>query len=189
MTEQAKAASATKINPTQVLQRVIMPRDEDPLDVRPLYLDEPTNVHSHVSGRRAVTVQTSAKVSFASYFNAFPASYWKRWTIVEEVVLRMRVRGAGRIDVYRSKPNGDIIHLDGQVIRSPKAWFDVALTVSLKPFEDGGWIWFDVFTDDTTMEIDDAAWTTEQPLPAADRRHRHDDDAPGRRGHRAARPR
>ncbi|SFR16439.1 galactofuranosylgalactofuranosylrhamnosyl-N-acetylglucosaminyl-diphospho-decaprenol beta-1,5/1,6-galactofuranosyltransferase [Lentzea waywayandensis] len=166
MTEQAKAASATKINPTQVLQRVIMPRDEDPLDVRPLYLDEPTNVHSHVSGRRAVTVPTSAKVSFASYFNAFPASYWKRWTVVDDVVLRMRVRGAGRIDVYRSKPNGDTIHLDGQVIRSPKAWFDVALTVSLKPFEDGGWIWFDVFTDDTTMEIDDAAWTTEQPLPA-----------------------
>ncbi|MET8761262.1 glycosyltransferase [Lentzea sp. NPDC004782] len=166
MTEQANAASATKIDPTQVLQRVIMPRDEDPLDVRPLYLDEPENVHSHVSGRRAVTIPTSAKVSFASYFNAFPASYWKRWTVIEDVVLRMRVRGAGRIDVYRSKPNGDIIHLDGQVIRSAKSWIDVALKVSLKPFEDGGWIWFDVFTDDTTMEIDEAAWTTEQELPA-----------------------
>ena len=166
MTEQAKAASATKISPTQVLQRVIMPRDEDPLDVRPLYLDEPENVHSHVSSRRAVTVPTSAKVSFASYFNAFPASYWKRWTIVEDVVLRMTVRGAGRIDVYRSKPNGDTVHLDGQVIRSPKAWSQVEVPVSLKPFEDGGWIWFDVFTDDTTMEIDEAAWTTDQPLPA-----------------------
>lgn len=166
MTEQAKAASATKISPTQVLQRVIMPRDEDPLDVRPLYLDEPENVHSHVSSRRAVTVPTSAKVSFASYFNAFPASYWKRWTIVEDVVLRMTVRGAGRIDVYRSKANGDTVHLDGQVIRSPKAWSQVEVPVSLKPFEDGGWIWFDVFTDDTTMEIDEAAWTTDQPLPA-----------------------
>ncbi|NGY61661.1 glycosyltransferase family 2 protein [Lentzea sp. NEAU-D13] len=143
-----------------------MPRDEDPLDVRPLYLDEPENVHSHVSSRRAVTVPTSAKVSFASYFNAFPASYWKRWTIVEDVVLRMTVRGAGRIDVYRSKANGDTVHLDGQVIRSPKAWSQVEVPVSLKPFEDGGWIWFDVFTDDTTMEIDEAAWTTDQPLPA-----------------------
>ncbi|MGW6930302.1 glycosyltransferase [Lentzea sp. NPDC054927] len=165
MTEQAKA-SATKIDPTQILQRVIMPRDEDPLDVRPLYLDEPENVHSHVSSRRAVTVPTSAKVSFASYFNAFPASYWKRWTIVEDVVLRMTVRGAGRIDVYRSKANGDTVHLDGQVIRSPKEWTEVAVPVSLTPFEDGGWIWFDVFTDDTTMEIDEAAWTTDQTLPA-----------------------
>lgn len=165
MTEQAKA-SAAKIAPTQVLQRVIMPRDEDPLDVRPLYLDEPENVHSHVSSRRAVTVPTSAKVSFASYFNAFPASYWKRWTVIEDVVLRMTVRGAGRIDVYRSKANGDTVHLDGQVIRSPKAWTQVEVQVSLSPFEDGGWIWFDVFTDDTAMEIDEAAWTTDQPLPA-----------------------
>ncbi|GHH49161.1 glycosyltransferase [Lentzea cavernae] len=166
MTEQAKTASATKINPTQVLQRVIMPRDEDPLDVRPLYLDEPANVHSHVSGRRAVTIPTSAKVSFASYFNAFPASYWKRWTVVEDVVLRIRLRGAGRVDVYRSKANGDIVHLDGHVVRTPKAFSDVAIKVSLKPFEDGGWIWFDVFTDDTTIEIEEAAWTTEQELPA-----------------------
>ncbi|GAB2828873.1 glycosyltransferase [Lentzea nigeriaca] len=166
MTEQAKAAAAAKtIDPNKVLQRVIMPRDEDPLDVRPLYLDEPENVHSHVSSRRAVTVPRSAKVSFASYFNAFPASYWKRWTVVEDVVLRMSVRGSGRIDVYRSKPSGDIIHLEGTMIRSPKAWTEVSLKINLAPFEDGGWIWFDVFTDDSTLEIDEAAWTTEQDLP------------------------
>ncbi|GGU21945.1 glycosyltransferase [Lentzea flava] len=165
MTEQAKAAAAKTIDPNKVLQRVIMPRDEDPLDVRPLYLDEPENVHSHVSSRRAVTVPKSAKVSFASYFNAFPASYWKRWTVIEDVVLRMSVRGSGRIDVYRSKPSGDVIHLEGTMIRSPKAWTEVSLKINLAPFEDGGWIWFDVFTDDSTLEIDEAAWTTEQELP------------------------
>jgi galactofuranosylgalactofuranosylrhamnosyl-N-acetylglucosaminyl-diphospho-decaprenol beta-1,5/1,6-galactofuranosyltransferase len=165
VTEQAKAAAAKTIDPNKVLQRVIMPRDEDPLDVRPLYLDEPENVHSHVSSRRAVTVPKSAKVSFASYFNAFPASYWKRWTVVEDVVLRMSVRGSGRIDVYRSKPSGDVIHLEGTMVRSPKAWTEVSLKINLAPFEDGGWIWFDVFTDDSTLEIDEAAWTTEQDLP------------------------
>ncbi|MEV0677137.1 glycosyltransferase [Actinosynnema sp. NPDC050436] len=153
------------IDPSKVLQRVILPRDEDPLDVRPLYLDEPENVHSHVSSRRSVTVPASAKVSFASYFNAFPASYWKRWTVVDEVVLRLRVRGAGRLDVYRSKPNGDPIHLDGEPIRSPQEWSDVEFRVHLKPFEDGGWIWFDVFTDDTALEIGEAAWTADQALP------------------------
>jgi galactofuranosylgalactofuranosylrhamnosyl-N-acetylglucosaminyl-diphospho-decaprenol beta-1,5/1,6-galactofuranosyltransferase len=150
----------------QVLQRVILPRDGDPLDVRPLYLDEPDNVHSHVSSRRAVTVPVSAKVSFASYFNAFPASYWKRWTVVKDVVLRLSVRGAGRIDVYRSKPNGDSIHLDGRSIRSIDSPTAVEFHISLKPFEDGGWIWFDVFTDDCTLELVEGAWTTDQPLPA-----------------------
>jgi galactofuranosylgalactofuranosylrhamnosyl-N-acetylglucosaminyl-diphospho-decaprenol beta-1,5/1,6-galactofuranosyltransferase len=153
------------IDPAHILQRVILPRDEDPLDVRPLYLDEPENVHSHVSSRRSVTVPASAKVSFASYFNAFPASYWKRWTTVTEVVLRLTVRGAGRIDVYRSKPSGDVVHLQGHPVRSPKTWTDLELRVNLSPYEDGGWIWFDVFTDDTALEIKEAAWTTDQDLP------------------------
>ncbi|MEU5690948.1 glycosyltransferase [Actinosynnema sp. NPDC020468] len=159
------AARVAAIDPAKVLQRVILPRDEDPLDVRPLYLDEPENVHTHVSSRRSVTVPASAKVSFASYFNAFPASYWKRWTVVEEVVLRLTVKGAGRVDVYRSKPNGDPIHLDGRPIRGAKTWTDVEFRISLKPFEDGGWIWFDVFTDDSTLDIREAAWTTDQVLP------------------------
>ncbi|MGW5050749.1 glycosyltransferase [Actinokineospora sp. NPDC004072] len=148
-----------------VLQRVIMPRDSDPLDVRPLYLDEPDNVHSHVSSRVAVTVPTSARVSFASYFNAFPASYWKRWTRVTEVTLRMRVRGGGRVDLYRSKPNGDQVHVLGEAVRSGEEWTELALPVDLAPFEDGGWIWFDAFTDDQALEIADAAWTTSLVLP------------------------
>ncbi|RKT71370.1 galactofuranosylgalactofuranosylrhamnosyl-N-acetylglucosaminyl-diphospho-decaprenol beta-1,5/1,6-galactofuranosyltransferase [Saccharothrix variisporea] len=158
-------SSSGGIDPGKVLQRIILPRDEDPLDVRPLYLDEPENVHSHVSSRRSVTVPASAKVSFASYFNAFPASYWKRWTVVDEVVLRLRVRGSGRLDVYRSKPNGDPIHLDGRPIRATGDWQDVEFRVGLKPFEDGGWIWFDVFTDDSALEIGEAAWTTDLDLP------------------------
>jgi galactofuranosylgalactofuranosylrhamnosyl-N-acetylglucosaminyl-diphospho-decaprenol beta-1,5/1,6-galactofuranosyltransferase len=149
-----------------VLQRVILPRDTDPLDVRALYLDEPEHVHSHVSGRRAVTIRTSARVSFAAYFNAFPASYWKRWTRIDEVVLRMNVRGRGRIDVYRSKPNGDVVHLQGEPVRAPESSQQLEFRISLAPFEDGGWIWFDVFTDDSTLEVSDAAWTTDQELPA-----------------------
>jgi galactofuranosylgalactofuranosylrhamnosyl-N-acetylglucosaminyl-diphospho-decaprenol beta-1,5/1,6-galactofuranosyltransferase len=149
----------------RVLQRIIMPRDSDPLDVRPLYLDEPTNVHSHVSSRRAVTVPTSVRVSFAAYFNAFPASYWKRWTRIQEVVLRMKLRGAGRVDVYRSKPNGDIVHLQGEPVRPSKQWRTMEFTISLAPFEDGGWIWFDVFTDDHPLELAEASWLATEDLP------------------------
>ncbi|MBO0839612.1 MAG: glycosyltransferase [Sciscionella sp.] len=161
------AAGASKVPANRVLQRVIMPRDTDPLDVRPLYLDEPDNVHSHVSSRRTVTVPKSARVSFAAYFNAFPASYWKRWTKVSEVVLRMSVRGSGRIDLYRSKPNGDMVHLQGHPVRSTRDWSSVDIRVSLAPFADGGWIWFDAFTDDHALSINDAAWTTDDlELPA-----------------------
>jgi galactofuranosylgalactofuranosylrhamnosyl-N-acetylglucosaminyl-diphospho-decaprenol beta-1,5/1,6-galactofuranosyltransferase len=151
----------------RVLQRVVLPKDTDPLDIRPLYLDEPDNVHSHVSSRRSVTVPPSARVSFAAYFNAFPASYWKRWTIVEQVVLRMSVRGSGRIDVYRSKSDGDVVHLKGEPVRSPQRPVEIEFVVGLAPFEDGGWIWFDVFTDDSKLEICEAAWLADCDLPAA----------------------
>ncbi len=161
----SRNANEGEYDHNRVLQRVILPRDADPLDVRPLYLDEPEGTHSHVAGRRDVVVPASARVSFASYFNAFPASYWKRWTTVDEVVLRMAVRGTGRVDVYRSRPSGDIIHIEGQYVRDAGEWLDVEFAVSLKPFEDGGWLWFDVFTEASTMQVTDAVWLADEPLP------------------------
>lgn len=161
-------AGDESVAPEQVLQRIIFPRGEDPLDVRALYIDEPEALSSTstVVSRRAVKVPSHSKISFASYFNAFPASYWKRWTNVDEVVLRLKVRGSGRLDVYRSKPNGDSVHLEGTPVSSPDSWHLLEFRVALTPFEDGGWIWFDVFTNDSGLEIDDAAWTTDRELPA-----------------------
>nr|WP_263254457.1 glycosyltransferase [Saccharopolyspora rosea] len=151
----------------QVLQRVVFPRGEDPLDVRPLYIDEPASLHSTatVVSRRCVRVPAHSKISFATYFNAFPASYWKRWTKVDEVVLRMKVTGSGRLDVYRSKPNGDSVHLQGTPVSSPDEWTSLEFRVALTPFEDGGWIWFDVFTNDSSLTVDEASWTTDVALP------------------------
>ena len=31
--------------------------------------------------------RSGEKLSFGTYFNAFPASYWRRWTVVDEVRL------------------------------------------------------------------------------------------------------
>ncbi|WP_017972771.1 glycosyltransferase [Actinopolyspora halophila] len=151
----------------QTLQRVLLPRAEDPLDARPLYLDEPENLaqRATVLSRRSVRIPGNSRVSFASYFNAFPASYWKRWTKIDEVVLRLKVRGSGRLDVYRSKPNGDIVHLEGTPVSSSKSWRWLEFRVSLKPFEDGGWIWFDLFTNDNELDLDEASWTTDLRLP------------------------
>jgi galactofuranosylgalactofuranosylrhamnosyl-N-acetylglucosaminyl-diphospho-decaprenol beta-1,5/1,6-galactofuranosyltransferase len=157
--------ASSKPDADRVLQRVILPRDTDPLDVRPLYLDEPENVHSHVASRRDVEVPASSRVSFASYFNAFPASYWKRWTVVEDVTLRLSVRGAGRVEVYRSKPNGDIVHLTGAPVHAEDEEQTLEFRLTLTPFEDGGWLWFDVFTENLPMRVSEAVWLSDEPLP------------------------
>lgn len=92
-----------------MLHRVVLPRADDPPEVRSLYLDEPETRHGHtaeVVSRSTVTLPPACQLSFATYFNAFPASYWKRWTRVEKVALRLTVRGFGRVDLYRSKSTG-----------------------------------------------------------------------------------
>jgi galactofuranosylgalactofuranosylrhamnosyl-N-acetylglucosaminyl-diphospho-decaprenol beta-1,5/1,6-galactofuranosyltransferase len=152
----------------RVLHRVVMPRADDPPEVRPLYLDEPETLHGHtaeVTSRSTVTLPAASQLSFATYFNAFPASYWKRWTRVEEVALRLTVCGAGRVDLYRSKSNGDVVHLEGKQLDTGGEEVVLEFRESLAPFEDGGWVWFDIATERQSLTIADAAWIVDDPLP------------------------
>ncbi|MBA2417117.1 MAG: glycosyltransferase family 2 protein, partial [Geodermatophilaceae bacterium] len=78
-----------------LLQRVIMPRPADPLKVRTLYLDE-TNSPAKVVDRNSATIDAGREMSLATYFNAFPASYWRRWTTLTCVVLQVQLAGRCR---------------------------------------------------------------------------------------------
>src|SRR5215469_13634576 len=94
----------------RVLQRVVFPAED--LDVVPLYVetnidrgvasmptasaaavgetqssvrfgaDVPAHLVEEVGPRRSAVISPGRRVSFAPYFNAFPASYWRRWTTV-----------------------------------------------------------------------------------------------------------
>ncbi|MDI9915427.1 glycosyltransferase [Rhodococcus sp. IEGM 1379] len=138
-----------------LLQRILLPRAGEPLDVRTLYLEESTsNTHrAHPLSRTSLAIGAESEVSFCSYFNAFPASYWRRYSILTAVVLRIAVSGHCRIDIYRSKADGSRIHIEGREIHAATEEFSMELT----PFEDGGWLWFDV-TSDTDVVIENAGW-------------------------------
>ncbi|WP_420086874.1 hypothetical protein, partial [Mycolicibacterium moriokaense] len=43
------------------------------------------------STRTTLEIGAESEVSFATYFNAFPASYWRRWSTLESVVLRVEL--------------------------------------------------------------------------------------------------
>ena len=75
-----------------LLARVILPRPGEPLDVRKLYIEESeTNARrAHAPTRTTLEIGAESEVSFATYFNAFPASYWRRWSTLESVVLARR---------------------------------------------------------------------------------------------------
>ena len=150
-----------------LLQRIILPRPGEPLDVRKLYIEESeTNARrAHAATRTTLQIGAESEVSFATYFNAFPASYWRRWSTLTSVVLRVELTGSARIDVYRSKATGARISVGGtEIISAATAPGTCEFEVELAPFEDGGWIWFDITTDTKTV-VHSAAWYAPVPAP------------------------
>ena len=105
-------------------------------------------------------------MSFATYFNAFPASYWRRWSTLESVVLRVELTGSARVDVYRSKATGARITVGGAPISSGTRTSppSIEFEIGLDPFEDGGWIWFDITTD-TKVTVHSAGWYAPMAAP------------------------
>ncbi|MEU4339644.1 glycosyltransferase [Nocardia sp. NPDC023852] len=153
MTIETRAAS--------LLQRIILPRPGEPLDVRTLYVEESaTNARrAHATTRTSLSIGAESEVSFCTYFNALPASYWRRWSILDSVVLRLELAGHGRVDVYRSKADGSRIHVQGKefAVEAGTDSVVVEFEADLGPFEDGGWIWFDITTD-TAVTLLSGGW-------------------------------
>lgn len=108
--------------------------------------------------RQTALISAGRRVSFATYFNAFPASYWRRWTTVDAVTLRIRVAGECTVIVYRSAAKGHSYPVE--TIRFETDQPETAeRTFSLAPFIDGGWYWFDMVAGTKDATLVEAEWT------------------------------
>lgn len=164
------------------LQRVILPSPTQ-MDTVPLYLDmgtatgiqlptagdrdgkqaKPQTISSATKeahtedflSRRSTSVRSGERVSFGSYFNAFPASYWRRWTTVDRVRLQVRTQGTGSVIVYKSNARGSLQRVDTRRVEGVRENF---FELSLAPFGDGGWYWFDLVAGSEPLVMLDAEW-------------------------------
>jgi galactofuranosylgalactofuranosylrhamnosyl-N-acetylglucosaminyl-diphospho-decaprenol beta-1,5/1,6-galactofuranosyltransferase len=109
------------------------------------------------SPRRSAVISANRRVSFATYFNAFPASYWRRWTTVQSVTLRVRLAGESRIVLYRSTARGfsHPVETISVVSDEPET---IQRTLPLTPFIDGGWYWFDIVAGPHGTTLLEADW-------------------------------
>ncbi len=179
------AATDTQVESAQqwdTLQRVILPNASQ-MDTVPLYMDmgtatgiqlptvgdrggkktKPQTISSaakeaHVEdflSRSSTKVRSGERVSFGSYFNAFPASYWRRWTTVDSVRLQVRTEGAGSVIVYKSNARGSLQRVD---TRRVEGTAENTFELSLAPFGDGGWYWFDLVAGSEPLVMVDAEW-------------------------------
>src|SRR5215469_18889819 len=88
--------------------------------------------------RRSAAISKGGRVSFATYFSAFPASYWRRWTTVDSVTLRLRVAGECTVIVYRSAAKGHSFPVETIRVAAPGTDQPETIerTLSLTPFID-----------------------------------------------------
>ncbi len=128
--------------------------------------DVPGFLVEQVGPGRSALITQGSRVSFATYFNAFPASYWRRWTTVGEVTLRIRLAGEGKVILYRSSAKGhshpiETIHVESD---DPET---IERRLTLAPFIDGGWYWFDIVAGPRGTTLIEADWLAlTDPAPA-----------------------
>ena len=137
------------------VQRILLPKRGEPSDVRMLYLIESEQNRERLSwnDRTSVTIPAGEEASFETYFNAFPAAYWRRWSQLKSIVLVMDVEGEANISLYRSKQDGQRIAVANHVVTTGHHEFELPL----KNFEDGGLLWFDASAVEDTV-LADASW-------------------------------
>ena len=160
----------------RVLARVVFPTDGD-LDVLPLYVDGQQvpvageddeaalpvvfdQSPDQVLDRRRYRLEPGHRASFATYFNAFPAGYWRRWSSLSSISLRVRTSGPGMLVVYRSTARGATARVTS---RSVSGNLEQQVSLPLKGFGDGGWYWFDLVAAREELTLEAAEWLGEVP--------------------------
>ena len=121
-----------------------------------------------IESRTAFRVPAEESISFGTYFNGFPAAYWRRWTIVDSVTLTIRLQGHGAtVTVYKSMARGNSQRVESVTTGEGHGGV-FTFDLTLKPFVDGGWYWYDVVAGDEDVVVESAEWTAEVPVDRAE---------------------
>lgn len=129
-----------------------------PEDKLQLFSSGVTQAHfEDLLSRASMRVRAGEQISFGTYFNAFPASYWRRWTSVRDIRLVVSTKGTGTVTVYKSNARGSIQRVDGRHVEGDTT---SVFELSLKPFGDGGWYWFDLAASAGGLVLENGQWET-----------------------------
>jgi galactofuranosylgalactofuranosylrhamnosyl-N-acetylglucosaminyl-diphospho-decaprenol beta-1,5/1,6-galactofuranosyltransferase len=115
-----------------------------------------------VRERQRLVVRPWSTISTDAYFGRFPASYWQRWTVVDEVAVDLVVTGSGRLSVVASNADGETRVVAAEVVTGA-GHAEIRLTARLDRFLDGGYLWLDVDTDDDELVVERLRWTVDAP--------------------------
>ena len=123
-----------------------------------------------ITGRTSLTLNDRGHMSGCTFFNAFPASYWRRWTAVKTVRFTASIVGNAKISVFHSTGRGLIYPVAERVVQTEDSAVSVCVDVPMVGLMDGGYFWFDAESLDGPVTVTDAAWA----VPRSARTAEHD---------------
>ena len=109
-----------------------------------------------IAGRHELKLTPGRRISLGTYFNAFAAAYWRRWTDVRTVRLSVTVSGHADVLVYRSNSRGILSRVDSGI--SAEGTNTFVFDLPLDNFADGGWYWFDLIGHSADARLENAEW-------------------------------
>ncbi|MGQ0839648.1 glycosyltransferase [Actinokineospora sp.] len=112
--------------------------------------------------RQRLVVGPHSTVSTDTYFGRFPAAYWQRWTVVDEVAVELVLSGSARLALIASDFNGETRPEAVRVVEDAQSQ-TVRLTAKLDKFFDGGSLWLDLTTEGTELVVEQLRWTVPAP--------------------------
>ncbi|WP_434993723.1 glycosyltransferase [Arthrobacter sp. Ld5] len=169
----------------RVIHRVVFPDNAD-ADTMPLYVDfnsaqriaesDSASTDSrtvsatvaaevrpdYVNDRRSIALPAFERLSFGTYFNAFPASYWQAHTAIRRVRLSVEVDGDATVTIYRSTARGTANRVS-TIRTSDVASGHVVVDLPVVAFGDGGWYWFDLAAHGNPVVLQRAEWSVPEP--------------------------
>lgn len=120
------------------------------------------------TSRDEIRVKAGHRTSLCTFFNAFPAAYWRRWTRVDSVRFVATASGTGRVLLYRSNGRGlsfpvAAITVEGSGSTKMARNRTIAAEVPMTDLMDGGYFWFDAEASGANdLTITHAAWQVPQ---------------------------
>lgn len=115
-----------------------------------------------VLNRNTTALKNHGHMSGCTFFNAFPASYWRRWTSVKMVRFTADIQGNAKINVFRSTGRGLMYPVAEKIVHSPQEVERVTVDIPMTGLMDGGYFWFDAESLDGEVIISEAAWSVPQ---------------------------
>ncbi|WP_433505163.1 glycosyltransferase [Pseudonocardia halophobica] len=112
--------------------------------------------------RHEVRLTPGTDVSTNTYFGRFHATYWQRWTPVQEITAEFVATGRGQVRLMASDTNkvARTVAVAEVTTESPTSF---RLTGPIDRFVDGGGMWLDLATEVGELTVAAVRWTVRAP--------------------------